>query len=79
MKKREFIIVWIVLVLLTVVSAIISISEIGLKIEIILGLAILKFIGVTFYFMNLKKGHIFWKLSILLFLLMFSIIILVIL
>jgi len=75
MKKREFIIIWIVLVLLTVVSAIISISVIELKTEIILGLAILKFIGVTFYFMNLKKAHVFWKLSIVLFLLLFSIIV----
>ena len=75
MKKREFIIVWIVLLLFTVVSAIISISVMELKTEIILGLAILKFIGVTFYFMNLKKAHVFWKLSIVLFLLLFTIIV----
>ena len=75
MKNREFIIVWSVLVLLTVVTALISISNTEYKIEIILGLAILKFLGVAFYFMNLKKAHIFWKSSIVLFLLLIFLIV----
>ena len=34
-------------------------------IQIIMLLAMLKFIGVIFNFMELKKAHVFWKVAII--------------
>lgn len=50
-----------VLILLTVLSAIISNSEITYASEIILVLAGLKFIGIAYYFMELIKAHVLWR------------------
>jgi len=63
-----------VLILLTVLSVIASISS--SFISVIMILAALKFIGVSFYFMELKKAHAFWKYGLLLFLILFLILIL---
>ena len=41
---------------------------------VILGFAVLKFIGVAFYFMEIKDAHPFWKAILLIFLSIFSII-----
>ena len=57
-----------VLVLLTIISAIISALEINNIAFAIILLAGLKFIGVSFYFMDLKQAHPFWKGSIIFFL-----------
>ena len=38
----------------------------------IIGLAVLKFIGVSFHFMELKHANVFWKASVLIFLALFS-------
>lgn len=65
-----------VLIILTIVTAIISNSNKGFTVGAILILAVLKFIGVSFYFMEMKKAHIFWKASVLFFLLIFTTIIL---
>lgn len=43
-------------------------------IEIIIILSILKFYGVVFYFMELKKAHLLWKTSIFIFTFLFAII-----
>lgn len=40
-------------------------------IAVILILAVLKFMGVSFYFMELHKAHLFWKVGLLLFLTLF--------
>ncbi|EAR01823.1 cytochrome C oxidase subunit IV family protein [Maribacter sp. HTCC2170] len=45
-------------------------------VTVIMILAALKFIGVSFYFMELKKAHIFWKVSLLVFLILFVVLIL---
>lgn len=66
--KKEMVIVWIGLIILTIVSAIVSISSLKYAVEIILALAAVKFIGVSFYFMDIKVANVFWKSSILLFL-----------
>lgn len=66
MKKT--IITLIVLVLLTIISAIVSVLEINNIAFTIILLAGLKFIGVSFYFMDLKQAHTFWKGSIIFFL-----------
>lgn len=69
MKSQRIILL--ILVALTFLTAIIS-QESGIGISLaILGLAVLKFIGVSFWFMELKNGHIFWKGSVLVFLLIF--------
>lgn len=61
------------LLLLTITSALFS-QMIGKSIvHIILGLSALKFLGVAFQFMELKKAHLFWKLSLLGYLTLFII------
>ena len=72
--NKHTIVVWILLVLLTVAVGFISSLSLDVAVIIILFLSALKFIGVTFYFMELKKAHVFWKVSILIYLSFFSII-----
>jgi len=43
---------------------------------VIMILAALKFIGVSFYFMELKMAHVFWRVALLLFLMLFIVLIL---
>ena len=76
MKENLFLKVLIGLILLTVVSAFVSnnIIDSSYVAAIIIILSILKFIGVSFYFMELKKAHVFWKSSILFFVFIFGII-----
>lgn len=74
MKKSLFFKVWIGLILLTILSAAVSNGDLNYSSTFIIILAGLKFIGITFYFMELKKAHVFWKVSILMFLVLFSII-----
>jgi len=69
--------VWILLVLLTVTVGVISSLHLNMAVILILLLSSLKFIGVTFYFMELKKAHLFWKISVLIYLLLFSTIVLI--
>lgn len=54
------------LTVLSIVAAIYFNLEIVLMI-----LATLKFMGVSFYFMELAKAHIFWKILILVYLFFF--------
>jgi heme/copper-type cytochrome/quinol oxidase subunit 4 len=63
--------IWIGLVLLTLVSFIGSMTESDFKVAVILILALVKFIAVSFYFMELKSAHTFWKASVLIFVLLF--------
>ena len=53
---------------LTICSAVISNTAERFVAIGIISLAVLKFIGVSFYFMELKHANAFWKGSILLFL-----------
>ena len=73
--KKKLTIVWIVLIVFTLISAIIStnFSDNKYAINMIIFLAVLKFIGVSFYLMELKKEHVFWKISVLVFLVLFMI------
>ncbi|WP_111706701.1 cytochrome C oxidase subunit IV family protein [Lutibacter citreus] len=75
MKNSKFLGVWIALIVLTVISALVSNSSLYYASSIIIILAVVKFIGISFYFMELKKAHIFWKASVLFYLVLFSIII----
>ncbi len=76
MKKSKITLV--VLILLTIISAIISNETQSYIVLGIIGLAILKFIGVSFYFMDLRQANVFWKGSILIFLALFSAVLLII-
>ncbi|WP_298371064.1 cytochrome C oxidase subunit IV family protein [uncultured Lutibacter sp.] len=74
MKNAVFLKVLIVLIVLTIVSAIFSNSNLEFTSTIILILSIFKFVGVSFYFMELRKAHVFWKASVLIFLFLFSVV-----
>tara|TARA_R110001583_G_scaffold82774_1_gene219272 strand:+ start:3252 stop:3497 length:246 start_codon:yes stop_codon:yes gene_type:complete len=76
MKKNLFLIVLIVLIILTAISALVSVNVIDATYAavFIIVFSILKFIGVSFYFMELKNAHIFWKTSVLVFVSLFAII-----
>lgn len=60
------------LVLLTLLSVMISNSEIEYSVLILLSLASLKFLGIAFYFMEIRKAHLFWKVAILSYVLLFT-------
>lgn len=66
MKKTLFI-TYGLLIVLTASTALISktLSVSGLAIVLIMGLSVLKFLLVSFEFMELKKAHYFWKLSLI--------------
>lgn len=71
-------ITWIVLLVLTLAAALFSKLESHYIILIILSLAALKFLGITFQFMEMKKAHIFWKVIIIGFLALFVLALLII-
>ena len=60
--ERTFNITWIFLITLTILTAIFSNLAMKYVAIIILGLAFLKFIGVAFFFMELKKANVFWRI-----------------
>jgi len=68
---KKLIITLAVLIILTIVTAIISNTSTGFAVTAILILAMLKFIGVAFYFMEMRKAHTFWKAIILVFTILF--------
>jgi hypothetical protein len=72
--KKEFLIVWSLLVLATLISGLVAVYKISFAVEIILQLAALKFIGVAFYFMKIKKANPFWKVAIVSFVVLFTVI-----
>ena len=76
MKKNLFLTVLIVLIILTAISALVSVNVIDATYAAVFVIifSILKFIGVTFYFMELKKAQVIWKESILAYLTIFAII-----
>jgi hypothetical protein len=63
--NKVSIITLLVLIILTVASAFFSNIDDTYAAGIILGFAALKFIGVAFQFMELKKAHVFWKVTLL--------------
>ena len=65
MRNKDFYTL-ILLILITILTAIISIhyNSLGIVSIIILGLSGVKFLAVTFQFMELKKANSFWKILI---------------
>ncbi|HEY9168002.1 MAG TPA: cytochrome C oxidase subunit IV family protein [Lutibacter sp.] len=80
MKNHLYFKVLISLLALTLIAALVGPLDIGIKAAstIILTLFMLKFLGVAFYFMELKKAHIFWKSAVLIFMSIFLGIILIV-
>jgi len=75
--KKNLILVFILLLLLTITTACISGLNAfsGVVGILILIFATFKFLLVAFHFMELKKAHSFWKISLMLTLLLFVIVI----
>lgn len=71
--KNTATITWIVLIVLTITSALLSRIESKYIVFIILILSALKFFGVAFQFMEIKKAHVFWKAIIISFILLFGV------
>lgn len=76
---KQHIITWVLLLVLTVISGLVSNSALTYVIPIIMVLAVLKFIGVAFNFMEMKKAHIFWKVLLIGYLAVFCGVVLVVL
>lgn len=72
MQKKD-IITLLFLVVLVLVTSLISLNSDGLKIvsAAILILSAIKFLTISFQFMELKKAHSFWKILISIFLVFF--------
>jgi len=64
---------WIMLIFLTITSALVSKLEGKYIVLIILVLSALKFLGIAFEFMEIKKAHVFWKSIIIGFIFLFGI------
>jgi len=73
---KQNIITWVLLMVLTVIAGLVSSASISYMIPLVLFLAILKFIGVSFNFMEIKKANVFWKVLLLGYLIVFCSIIL---
>jgi heme/copper-type cytochrome/quinol oxidase subunit 4 len=64
--KKSFVFTYILLILLTAATALVSTSSAISKIAIflIMGISVIKFLLVAFQFMELKKANSFWKVSL---------------
>jgi hypothetical protein len=80
MNSNIYFKVLLLLLALTVSAAFVAKFGFDLKVAaaITLALFIVKFLGVAFYFMELKKAHVFWKSSVLIFVSIFLAIVLMI-
>ncbi len=76
--NKQNVITWIILLGLTLISGWVSSTTLTYIIPLILVLAVLKFIGVAFNFMELKKAHVFWKIVLVSYLVIFCGVILLI-
>ena len=71
--KNTSTLTWIILIVLTITSALVSKLESKYVLIVILILSALKFFGIAFQFMELKKAHVFWKTIIIGFVFLFGI------
>jgi hypothetical protein len=65
--KNSLILIYILLLIITITTACVS-SLFGVSAfitSLIMGLAFFKFLLVAFQFMDLKKAHSFWKISLI--------------
>lgn len=66
----------ITLIALTFASVLFTSIQIHHVAIVVLVLALIKFLGVAFYFMDLKHAHVFWKTLLIIFISVFVVIIL---
>lgn len=80
MKKQLNFKIWLVLLVISILAALIVKLDIGLNVAaaIILAFFMLKFLLVSFYFMELKKANIFWKWAVTIFASVFLTIVLIV-
>lgn len=71
--KNTATLTWVILIVLTITSALVSKLESKYIVLIILILSALKFLGIAFQFMELKKAHPLWKGIIIGFVFLFGI------
>ncbi len=76
--NKQNIIIWILLLILTVIAGLVSNASLTYVMPLILLLAVLKFIGVAFNFMEMRKAHVFWKILLVGYLIIFCGIVLII-
>jgi len=76
MNKKDLI-TWILLLCLTLASYFSSESALNGKslLLVLLGITAIKFFSVGFQFMELKKAHIFWKISFVSIFLLFAVLV----
>ncbi|WP_347175001.1 cytochrome C oxidase subunit IV family protein [Polaribacter uvawellassae] len=74
MTRKNLFIVWILLLISTVTVVFFSSSLVSenSSAALIILISVLKFLAVSFYFMEMKNAHVFWKASIIIYLLLFS-------
>ncbi len=75
MKRSKIALV--VLVVLTILSAVVSKNATNYAATIILILAGIKFLGIAYFFMDLIKAHVVWRIMLVIFLGLFLIPILI--
>ncbi|RXP56151.1 hypothetical protein EC396_07710 [Lutibacter sp. HS1-25] len=73
MKTKGFIAIWVVLIIITLLAAFTAQTLVhsNFIIHVILTFSAIKFLLVSFYFMEIKKAHAFWKASLIIFVLIF--------
>lgn len=71
--KNTATLTWIILIVLTITSALLSRIENKYIVFSILILSALKFLAVAFQFMEIKKAHVFWKTIIISFIFVFGV------
>ena len=77
--NKQNIITWIILLILTVFAGLVSGTVLTYIVPLILLLAVLKFMGVAFKFMEMNKAHVFWKILLISYLVIFCGIVLMVL
>jgi len=75
MKRTTLLKIWIVLFILTITVALFSVfyQDKSSIIKFIILISFMKFLLISFYFMELKKAHSFWKSAIIVYLFLFSV------
>jgi len=76
--NKTSIITWVILIVLTIASALLSGIQSKYTVLLIMIISALKFIGVAFQFMELKKAHTFWRTLLVSFLAIYTMLILII-
>ncbi|MBL4662926.1 MAG: cytochrome C oxidase subunit IV family protein [Flavobacteriaceae bacterium] len=72
MKSNTSFIVWIGLMVLTLATGLLTSINGRYVLIAIITLSFVKFMGVALYFMELNKAHIFWRISLICFLVIFG-------